>query len=175
GRGGGPGAPRGMEPLPGTSEFPDLAETPVSVLEVAPVAPAPAGAAAVTFAPLAPIRLAEPFEKLREASDRALAQTSARPKVFLANLGHLSDFGARATFAGNFFAAGGIEAVTNEGFADPGAMVAAFRASGAKLACLCSSDEVYALQALDAAAALAAAGAPPLFFAGRPHEREAAL
>ena len=166
---------RRIEPLTGTSEFPDLAEAPVSVLEAAPVAPPPVGAAAITFPPLAAIRLAEPFEKLRDGSDLALAQTGARPKVFLANLGHLSDFGARATFARNFFAAGGIEAVTNEGFADHGAMVAAFRASGARFACLCSSDEVYALQALEAAAALGAAGASSLYFAGRPREREAAL
>ena len=90
------------------------------------------------------IRLAEPFEALRDASDRMLAKTGARPKMFLANLGTLADFTARATFAKNFFEAGGIEAVTNDGFNDRDAMVAAFKASGAKLACLCSSDEVYA-------------------------------
>ncbi len=57
------------------------------------------------------IRLAEPFEQLRDASDRALAATGARPTVFLANLGKLSDFTARTLFAKNFFEAGGIEAV----------------------------------------------------------------
>ena len=40
----------------------------------------------------------------------SLAKTGARPKVFLANLGKLSDFTARATFAKNFYEAGGIEA-----------------------------------------------------------------
>ena len=39
-------------------------------------------------------------------------QTGARPKIFLANLGTIADFTARATFAKNFFEAGGIEAVT---------------------------------------------------------------
>ena len=48
-----------------------------------------------------------------------LAQTGARPKIFLANLGKPADFTARATFAKNFFEAGGIEAVTNDGFAEP--------------------------------------------------------
>ena len=62
------------------------------------------------------IRLAEPFEKLRDASDRALAKTGKRPKIFLANLGTPAEFNARATFAKNFFEAGGIEAVTNDGF-----------------------------------------------------------
>ncbi len=47
-----------------------------------------------------------------------LAKTGARPKVFLANLGTPSDFTARATFAKNFFEAGGIEAVSNDGFKD---------------------------------------------------------
>ena len=89
------------------------------------------------------IRLAEPFEALRDASDRMLVNTGARPKVFLANLGKLADFTARAMFAKNFYEAGGIEAISNDGFKDQAAMVAAFKASGAKLACLCSSDKVY--------------------------------
>ena len=79
--------------------------------------------------------------------------------MFLANLGKLSDFTARTLFAKNFFEAGGIEAVVNDGFASRDEMIAAFKASGAKLACLCSSDKVYAAEAADAAKALAAAGA----------------
>jgi methylmalonyl-CoA mutase len=42
------------------------------------------------------------------------------------------------------------------------------------LACLCSSDAVYAAEAVDAARALTAAGAR-LFLAGRPGEHEQAL
>ena len=164
-----------IEPLTGTSKFPDIAEAPVSVLDVPPVpAPSPA-AAAFTFAPLRPMRLAEPFERLREASDRRLAATGARPKIFLACLGKPSAFTARATFAKNFFETGGIEAVTNDGFADHDAMAAAFKASGAKLACLCSSDEVYARKASQAAQALAAAGARHLYLAGRPGKLEPEL
>ena len=87
-----------------------------------------------------------------------LAKTGARPKIFLANLGTLAEFTARATFAKNFFEAGGIEAVTNDGFTDRDAMIAAFKASGAKLACLCSSDEVYEREAADAAKALTSSG-----------------
>ena len=73
-------------------------------------APKESGAAA-TVEPLPRIRLAEPFEALRDESDAMLKKTGARPKVFLANLGKLSDFTARATFAKNFYEAGGIEAV----------------------------------------------------------------
>jgi methylmalonyl-CoA mutase len=121
------------------------------------------------------IRLAEPFEALRDTSDRALVATGARPRVFLANLGKLSDFTARTLFARNFFEVGGIEAVSNDGFASRDEMVAAFKASGAKLVCLCSSDKVYAQEAVDAATALGAAGAAHLYLAGRPGELEAAL
>ena len=54
-------------------------------------------------------------------------------------------------------------------------MVAAFKASGAALACLCSSDEVYAQEAEAAAKALREAGAKHIYLAGRPGEREAAF
>jgi methylmalonyl-CoA mutase len=164
---------RRKDALTGTSDFPELAEAPVAVLEVAPVAPQLV-AATPTFEPLPRIRLAEPFEALRDASDRTLTQTGARPKVFLANLGPPADFTARATFAKNFFEAGGIEAVGNDGFESRDALVAAFRASRARLACLCSSDAVYAREAVATAQALRGAGAV-LLLAGRPGALEAAL
>jgi methylmalonyl-CoA mutase len=162
---------RRKDAITGTSDYPNLGELPVAVLDV-PRPAVPAAKAAITFDALPQIRLAEPFEALRDASDRTLAKTGTRPKVFLANLGKSSDFTARATFARNFYEAGGIEARINDGFQDQAAMVAAFRASGAKLACLCSSDKVYEREAATAARALAAAGAI-VHFAGRPGEHEA--
>jgi methylmalonyl-CoA mutase len=160
--------------LTGTSEFPHLAEAPVSVLDVAPVT-TPALPATHTVEPLTARRLAEPFERLRDASDHMLDKTGARPRVFLANLGRLADFTTRATFAKNFFDAGGIEAVTREGPANPDDLAAAFAASGAKLACLCATDAVYAREAEAAATALAAAGAKHIYLAGRPGSMEQAL
>jgi len=159
--------------LTGTSDFPDLHETPPAVLDVAKIVAPKESAVAVATEALPRIRLAEPFERLREASDRFLAARGSRPKVFLANLGKLSDFTARAGFARNFFEAGGIEAVTNDGFASRDELAAAFKASGAKLACLCASYEVYAKEAVAAARALA--GADHVYLAGRPGERESAL
>jgi methylmalonyl-CoA mutase len=129
----------------------------------------------VTFPALARIRLAEPYEQLRDASDRALATTGQRPRIFLATLGAPADFTARATFAKNFFAAGGIEATGADAFATRADMLSAFRASGAKLACLCSSDKIYEAQASDAARALTEAGAPRIYLAGRGGRLEAAL
>jgi methylmalonyl-CoA mutase len=161
---------RRKDALTGTSEFPDIADTAPAVLEMVPASPA--GRASGVALPSH--RLAEPFEALRDAADRA-AKAGNRPKVFLANLGPLADFTARATYAKNFFEAGGIAAVTNDGFASRDEMATAFKASGAALACLCSSDEIYAGEAEAAAQTLRAAGAKRIFLAGRPGAREAAL
>jgi methylmalonyl-CoA mutase len=136
---------------------------------------APYGEAKFKFDALPPMRLAAPFERFRDRSDQILKYRGARPKVFLANLGSPADFTARATFAKSFFETGGIEAVDSEGFADPAVLAAAFKASGAGLACLCSSDKVYGGQAASAAKALQAAGARHIYLAGRGGEREAAL
>ena len=113
-------------------------------------------------------RLAEPYEALRDASDAFLAKTGRRPAVFLANLGAVAAFNARATFAANAFAAGGIEALSNDGFTDADALAAAFRESGAVLACVCSTDAIYAERAVAAAEALARAGAGTVYLAGKP-------
>jgi methylmalonyl-CoA mutase len=166
---------RRKEVLTGASEFPNLHEAHVAVLNAASIALAPYGEARITFEALPPMRLAAPFEKLRDRSDEMLKKTGARPKVFLANLGTPADFTPRATFAKSFFETGGIEAIDTEGFADPAAVGAAFKASGAALACLCSSDKVYAEHAAAAAKALQAAGSRHIYLAGRPGEQEASL
>jgi len=126
-------------------------------------------------APLPCLRLAEPFEALRDVSDRVLERTGARPRVFLVNLGNLADFAARAAYAKNFFEAGGIAAVINDGFATHNEMLSSFDASGAGLACLCSSDAVYATEAAAVAGVLREAGAKHLYLAGRPGEVEPML
>jgi methylmalonyl-CoA mutase len=166
---------RRKDALTGTSDYPNLKEKTASVLKVTPVTlPKDQVTPAVTTEALPRIRFAEPFEALRDASDRVLMTKGTRPKVFLAVLGRLPDFTARAMFAKNFYEAGGIEAQGSDGYKDHAEMLAAFNASGAKLACLCSSDKVYAEQAADAAKALIAAGAT-VHLAGRPGEIEAAL
>ena len=161
------------EILTGTSEFADLDETTPAVLDVAPQ-PAPNDAMATAgTAALPRIRLAQPFDALRDASDDSLARTGARPKIFLALLGTPADFNASAMFATNLFEAGGIATVSKE--ADRSSLAAAFKASEAALACLCASDKVYEDQAAAAAAALKEAGAQHVYLAGRPGGREAAF
>lgn len=129
---------------------------------------------AVTVEPVPLRREAEPFERLRDAGDAHLERTGQRPMVFLANLGSPSDFTARTTYAQSLFAAGGIEAIASDGLAAPADAAEAFKTSGARIACLCSSDAVYGTMAEDVARALDAAGAAHLYLAGRPGDaREA--
>jgi methylmalonyl-CoA mutase len=161
--------------LTGASEFPNLDEADATVLDVKPAAPAPDGSAKFKFDALVPMRSAEPFEALRDKSNAQLKAAGVRPRIFLANLGRPADFTARATFAKSFFETGGIAALDSEGFSDPAALAEAFKTSGAAIACLCSSDRVYAGKATDAAKALHAAGAKHIYLAGRPGEQEAAL
>jgi methylmalonyl-CoA mutase len=166
---------RRKEILTGASEFPNLGEEQVAVLDAKPVAAAFPGEAKFSFDALPPMRLAVPFERLRDRSDEILKATGTRPQVFLANLGAPADFTARATFAKSFFETGGIEAIASEGFTDPAELSAAFKASGAALACLCSSNKLYADRAAAAARALQAGGAKHIYMAGRAGEQEAAL
>ena len=147
----------------GTSDFPDLHEGKVEVL----AAPRSAGAPVASALPR--IRLAEPFEHLRDRSDAYLAKRGARPKVFLACLGRPADFNARASFAKSLFEAGGIEAVEAKG----DNLAKRFKESGAGLACLCSSDKIYASEAVGIAKALAAAGAKHIYLAGKPKDHAA--
>jgi methylmalonyl-CoA mutase len=159
--------------LTGSNDYPDISEVSPAVLDVEPQRAKSEPAAAVRAPAIPRIRLAEPFERLREASDRTLAQNGARPRIFLATLGAQADFTPRATFARNFFEAGGIEAISRQDKASP--LGEAFKASGASLACLCAADKVYESEAPAAASALKTAGARRLFLAGQPGPREAAL
>ena len=157
---------RRKDALVGTSEFPHLAEDKVPVLGTPRLSIINSDDAA-----LPRHRVADAFERLRDHSDDYLARHGTRPKVFLACLGRAADFNASASFAKSLFEAGGIEAV--EGNDDN--LAKRFTDSGAKLACLCSSDKGYAREAADAAKALAAAGAKHIYLAGKPGAHRAAL
>ncbi len=90
-------------------------------------------------------RWAEPYEALRDRAEAA----DPRPTVFLATLGPAAAHSARTAFATNLFRAGGLHVVTGapEEFAD----------SGTSVACLCSSDKIYAADAAAAISTLSSA------------------
>ncbi len=123
---------------------------------------------------LEPRSFAEPFEELRDASDTWQAAQGKRPSVFLANMGSASHHTARATYAKNFFEAGGFEVVSNDGFADADAAAAACAESGANIAVICSSDKLYPEVVPQLVPKLKAAGARTVVLAGNPGANEEA-
>jgi methylmalonyl-CoA mutase len=147
------------DPLTGVSEYPNLEETLPSRRPAPRVEPGPTG--------LPRHRYAEQFEALRDRADTYTAKHGVRPTVFLATLGPVAAHTARASFATNLFAAGGIATVGSGPVDDPARLPALFAASGADVACLCGSDRSYAELGTAAAAALAVTGAP-VWLAGKP-------
>jgi methylmalonyl-CoA mutase len=131
------------------------------------------GIEAESVQPLHLHRFAAAFEKLRDASDAALAKNGKRPRIFLANMGPIAVHTARATFSQNFFEAGGFEVLSNDGFADAQAAAEAFAKSGANLAIICSSDAWYETGAVDVATALKQKNAGRVLLAGNPGQNEA--
>lgn len=172
--------------ITGVSEFADLAEPAPDAIDLAAAAaaatddwrageallsePAAIGDGPLTFRPVA-----APFEALRDASDGYRQSTGGPPAVFLANLGSLAQFTARASFARNAFAAGGIAAIGEDGFESAADAAEAFKASGAAVACICGADADYGESGADVASALKAAGAAQVWLAGRPGDAEATL
>jgi methylmalonyl-CoA mutase len=157
-------------PITGVSAHADLAERPVEAAVGAPDREAftPAEGA------LAPIRLAEPFERLHDLSDAFLQRTGRRPRVYLAALGPESKHRRRVAFMREWLEAGGLEAVYNGETATVEQAVEGLKASAAPLVCLCGSDDAYAGQVEAFAEAIKASGVKGVALAGRPGEFERA-
>jgi methylmalonyl-CoA mutase len=97
-------------------------------------------------APIQPVkitRVALGYEQLRARADAWSARTGKRANAFLCNMGPLKEHKARADFSRGFLAAGGFEAISPEGFKSPEDAAAAFAASGAPIAVICSTDANY--------------------------------
>jgi methylmalonyl-CoA mutase len=132
-----------QRPITGLTEFPNLTE-------------------------VLPARDAAGADDVRRygASFEALRDEPAPRTVFLATLGPIAQHTARATFATNLFAAGGI-AVQQAG-PTPGVdeLVAAY--DNQAVVCLAGTDAAYAEWGEAAAAALREAGAQHVIIAGKP-------
>ncbi len=133
-------------PLTGLTEFPNLHEERPERR--------PYGRAPVVH------RYGEAFEEMRD--DRA-----ATP-VFLATMGRIAQHTARATFAANLLASGGVDTVTagaTEGVDD---VVSAYREAGElSVVCLAGSDATYEEWGAELVSALRDAGARHVIVAGR--------
>lgn len=152
------------ETITGVSDFPLLgAATPEYIARSA--------ASHDATGPFAPIRWAEPFETLRDR-----AANAGQPSVFFANMATLAEFGPRAQWTRNLFAAGGVGALGPEDvYPSMEALVDAFRASKARVALIASTDACYADHGENCAQRLKAAGADWVVLAGKPGESEAKL
>lgn len=159
----------GKQELTGVSAFPLLGDDGVHADPWPQPETAP-GSAAVSVKPLKPHRLGEEFEALRDAADAAGGYT-----VFVASMGAIVDHNVRTTWVKNYLAAGGIQTLISDGYKTAEEAAAAFKASGAKAACICSSDALYAKLGEATAQALKAAGAKPVLMAFRPGNAEAEL
>ncbi|SFQ22057.1 methylmalonyl-CoA mutase [Amycolatopsis arida] len=146
--------------ITGVSEFPLLDEKPVRRPPLPPAVRAGGG--------LPRVRYAQEYERLRDRADAHLAAHGTRPRIFLATLGPVAAHTARATFAANLFTAGGVEPVNPGAGGSAEEVAAAFRDSGARIACLCGTDTAYREQGATVVDALRAAGAEAVYLAGKP-------
>jgi len=131
-------------PLTGVSEFPSLAEE-LPEREPDPLADAVR-------------RYGASFEALRDQPPAA--------HVFLATLGPVAQHTARATFATNLLAAGGIAVDVAGATTGPEDLVTAY--DGQSVVCLTGADAAYAEWGATAATALREAGAKHVIIAGKP-------
>ena len=157
-------------PITGVSAHADLAERPVEVAVGAPEREA----FRLVEGALAPIRLAQTFERLRDLSDARLQRAGARPKVYLVALGPEPKHRRRVAFVREWLAAGGIEAVYDGEIATAKEALERVSASDAPLVCLCGTDDAYGAHAEAFARALKASGVKGVALAGRPGEHEQA-
>ena len=148
----------GVTELIGVSSFANLAE---GKAEAEPHPnPEQLNDPAITVEPIPLRRPAEPFERLRDASDVFLTDKGERPKVVLVILGPESSYSERAIYARRFFAAGGIETET----AEPGGYDPKLSA----IACICGNDHDLEQNGSEAAKALKKGGAERIYAVGRP-------
>jgi methylmalonyl-CoA mutase len=146
------------DPITGVSEYPDLAEEPLS----RPSRTAEPGGG------LPQVRYAQEFEDLRA---RAEAQPE-RPTVFLATLGTEAEHNARVGFAANLLAAGGIPA-HNPGEVDD--LLAAYREAPSPVVCVCGTEAAYDEELAELVPALREAGARQVWLAGKDTEHRKAV
>lgn len=92
---------------------------------------------------LVKFRTGDLFESLRDASENYKIRTGGKPKIFLATMGPLKQFKARADFSRGFFEAGGFEVEYPNGFSSMDHAVDAALNSKADAVVICSTDDAY--------------------------------
>jgi methylmalonyl-CoA mutase len=125
--------------------------------------------------PVERFRSAEPWERLRDASEMFTRIKGRRPRAFVALLGPLKERRLRTEWVLDWLAAGGVDAVEGDPSVDAEALATGLRDDGATVAVLCGHDDRYREVGAEAARSLAAAGATRIIVAGKPGEDEDAM
>jgi methylmalonyl-CoA mutase len=137
--------------LVGVNNFPNVGEkTPEVALPAADKA-----------APIAQVRIAEPYEKIRRRTSEHAKAAGRYPKVLLLKRGDVKMKGARSNFCFNFFGCAGFDMVESE----------EYKGTDADLIVLCSSDAEYLVLAQEVCPAVKV----PVLVAGNPKEQIEAL
>lgn len=136
--------------LVGVNNYPDLREKSLSVETL------PRGS---DQGDLAPVRLAEPFERMRERTLQHASRTGTVPSVLLLTRGDPKMRSARANFCLNFFGCAGFDVVQSDDDS----------AGAPDLIVLCSSDAEYPALAREVVPRVRV----PVLVAGNPKEQEA--
>ncbi|MFH1936948.1 MAG: methylmalonyl-CoA mutase family protein [Bacteroidota bacterium] len=126
--------------LLGTNQYPNLSD---KILDRISTKDTREDGSPSTYKKMLPFRAAEPFEKLKFATERHLASGQKEPTVFLFTMGNLAMLRARAGFATNFFGCAGFRIIDNPGFGSVDQGVQEALASSADIIVICSSDDEY--------------------------------
>lgn len=97
----------------------------------------------VTVEKIVPRRAAEPFEELRLKVIDLETKSGSKPKVFLAAIGSVKEYKARADFSRGFFEIAGFDVIYPKGFDTVEDAVAETINSNLKIAVICSTDDKY--------------------------------
>ncbi|MBK7105344.1 MAG: acyl-CoA mutase large subunit family protein [Ignavibacteriae bacterium] len=93
--------------------------------------------------PLKQKRASEDFENIRELSRNYKIKNGFLPNVFLANMGTIKDYKARADFSKGFFEIGGFEVFDPPGYTDIENLINDVLDSGTLIVTICSTDDKY--------------------------------
>lgn len=123
--------------------------------------------------PLPQIRLAEPFENLRDRVTGWSNRNGRRPSVMLLTFGPLAMRRARADFSISFFSAAGLTIEETEPIDDVAKAVERIRSAKPELVVLCSDDESYEAYGKALLEQVGTSGNPLVYVAGNPPSAEA--
>lgn len=97
----------------------------------------------LTIDPLLIHRGAQPYETLRQNSEKYKSSNGEFPTVFVANFGPVAGYKLRTDFVTDFFEVGGFKVLQNKGFASIDEIIDSYKKSESTIVVICSTDDQY--------------------------------